>query len=106
MGQALYEQVAERLATIRLDGGERLHDLLVLARSSIGRQRPDVRPRGAERDVAVLDEPARRDGRRNSDAVLERRLVTLAGMGGPLEVQEDPHVRRLLQVELLDLQAV
>ena len=83
---------------------EDLHHLLILARAAVGRQAADARTGRGHRHVAVLEQRPRRDRSGDSHAIFDRRLVAPAGVRRALEVEEDPYVGRLLEVELLDLQ--
>ena len=75
----------------------------MLAPTAIGGQDAQAVAGRGHANGPVLDERpiCDRGGRTNTD--LERRLVPHAGVGAAVEVQEDPDVGRLLQVELLDL---
>src|SRR6185369_7700612 len=52
---------------------------------------------------AVLEKGLGRDRRRGADGHLDRRLLAAAALNRSLEVEEDPGVGRLLELELLDL---
>ena len=69
---------------------------------SAGR-RPSAQPGRGQAHRAVLDERPIGDGRRRANAHFDGRLVALARLHGRLEVEEDPRVGRLLEIELLDL---
>ena len=91
------------VAGVGLDRGEQLHDLLVLAAAAVGRQ--VRRPAGVDGhpDRAVLLDGLVRDGRRGPDRDLGRGVLAAPGLDAALEVEDDPRVGGLLQLELLDL---
>ena len=62
-------------------------------------------PVGVDRHAhrPVLEDRLVGDGRRDPDRDLDRRFVTAAGLDRPVEVEDDPGVGRLLELELLDL---
>ena len=54
-------------------------------------------------DGAVLADRLVRDRGRRPDCALDRRVIAPADLGGALEVEDDPGVGGLLELELLDL---
>ena len=99
----LDERLDERRGAVAIDRGEKLHDLEVLAGAAVGRQ--DRGAMGVDRHAhrPVLEDRLVGDGRRDPDRDLDRRFVTAAGLDRPVEVEDDPGVGRLLELELLDL---
>ena len=97
------ERLDERRAAVGLDRGEELHDLEVLATAAVGRQ--ERRPADVDRhpDGAVLLEGLVRDRGRRPDRRLDRRFVAAPGLDPALEVEDDPRIGGLLEVEFLDL---
>ena len=55
-------------------------------------------------DRAVLGQCLEGDRGGDADAHLDRRVVPTAGLDPSLEIDEQPHVGRLLDFELLDLE--
>ena len=98
------ERLDERGLPVGLDGGEELHDLLVLAAAPVGRQERGPAGVHGEADRPVLGDRLVRDGRRDPDGRLGRRFIAAAAADAPLQVEDDPGVRGLFQVELLDLE--
>ena len=88
---------------VAVDGGQELHDLEVLAAAAVGRQ---VRESGG-RSPSPRPHGSRGSPCRRSDAAARIATSTVDSSPGrpgcPLEVQDDPRVGGLLQVELLDL---
>ena len=103
---ALDEDGHERFLAVVHDRGQDLHDLLILPGAAIRRQRLDVRAGRSQGDIAIFDERVSGYRRRQTDTIFERRFVALASVPAALQVEEDPHVGGLLEVELLDLQLV
>ena len=93
----------ERRPAVRLHRGEQLEDLEPLPRAAVGGD--DGEPVGAdgEADRAVLGQRLVGDRRRGADGDLGRGVVADPGLVRRVEVQEDPRVGGLLEVELLDL---
>ena len=87
----------------RLHGGEELHDLLVLTATAVGRQVGG--PRGIDRhpDRTILSERLVGDGRRGPDGGFGRGLIAATSLDAAFQVQDDPGIGGLLEVEFLDL---
>ena len=88
---------------VGFDGRQQLHDLLVLAAPAVRRQ---VRgPAGVHRhaDGPVLVDGLVGDRGGRPDRGLGRGLLAAARLDAALEVEDDPGVGGLLEVELLDL---
>ena len=97
------EGLVQGRAAVGLHGGEQLEDLEPLARPAVRGQDGEPVTVDGEADGPVLGDGLVGDGRGRPHRDLGGRLVALAG-GEPLvEVQEEPRVRGLLQLELLDL---
>ena len=88
---------------VGLDGREELHDLLVLAAAAVRRQERGPAGVDGDADRPVLGDRLVGDGRRDPDGRLGRRFVAAAAADAALEVEDDPGVGGLLEVELLDL---
>ena len=95
--------LVERRPPVGLDRGQQLEDLEPLAGAPVGRQ--DGHPVGVdgEADGAVLADRLVRDGRGGPDRDLSGGPVAGARLERRVQVQEDPGVGGLLEVELLDL---
>src|SRR5205814_402378 len=81
-----------------------LHQLAELFRPAVGLE--DLGPRAArdESDVAVLVERLAHDRRGHGDRAFLGGVLTLAAMPMTLEVEVDPEVSGLVELELLDVQ--
>ena len=97
------ERLDERRAGIGLHRREHLHDLEVLPAAAVGWQErgpPDV---DRHPDGTVLLERLVGDRGGRAHGGFDRRFIAAAGLDAPLQVEHDPGVGGLLQVELLDL---
>ena len=96
--------LGERRPAVGLDRREQLEDLEPLAGAAVGRQdRQPVAAGGHARRRGSRRAPCRRSTPRRGRATSVVDRSPLARLDGRVEVEEDPGVGRLLEVELLDL---
>ena len=101
--EAGQERLVERRLPVGLHGGQQLEDLEALARAAVRRQHGE--PVAADRQPhgTVLAQRLVGDRGRGPDRDLGRGVVAGPRLHRGVEVQEDPGVGGLLEVELLDL---
>src|SRR6266542_1401435 len=102
--QRLDQRLRDRVRPAHRDLSEVLHELAELLRPAVGVQ--DLRPHAArdEPAVAVLVQGLGHDRGGHRDGALLGGRLTLPAVPVPLEVEIDPEVGRLVELELLDLQ--
>ena len=102
-GDGRDESFGQRRRAIPVDGRQELHDLEVLAATAVGRQLGQAVGVDGQADGPVLLDGLVGDRGRRPDGDLHGRFVAPADLAGSVEVQDDPGVGGLLEVELLDL---